>query len=303
MNRKLNTATRIGEFLGQESEYLKKLRTAVHLYELLEVQDNTQAIKDTILEIDDLNEWNINIHAYYRDGESIISSIINPEQSGNISILEFVIWLIIGGDNWDIEFEMYPMVDEIVEFLVLNGAKSNPRLYNSWLDVGEEYFDEDDQTIIKYKKIKKYLGLFMRTQKAQQRLALAKGIHDPSSTYSRNSRFVPGIAEMISNHLSQMPYNPEVAIRIKEEEVRDHEHLQKAEQRLALSKLLGMIPDYDTAIDVGENIGREPYNPEVSRRMREEEKRDIEHLNWLQSFSQYGGRRRNRTRKKRYQFY
>jgi len=58
-------------------------------------------------------------------------------------------------------------------------------------------------------------------RKAQQRLALAKGIHDPSSTYSRNSRFVPGIAEMISNHLSQMPYNPEVAIRIKEEEEND----------------------------------------------------------------------------------
>jgi len=52
MNRKLNTATRIGEFLGQESEDLKKLMTAVHLYELLEVQDNLQAIKDTIIEID-----------------------------------------------------------------------------------------------------------------------------------------------------------------------------------------------------------------------------------------------------------
>ena len=38
----------------------------------------------------------------------------------------------------------------------------------------------------------------------------------------------------------------------------------------------------------------------------QEEKRDHDHLDWLQSFSQYDGgrrRRRNRTRKRRYKFY
>ena len=75
---------------------------------------------------------------------------------------------------------------------------------------------------------------------------------------------------------------------------------QKAEQRLALSKLLGMIPDYDTAIEVGKNIGILPYNSEVAIRMREEEERDHEHLDWLQSFSQYdGGRNTQRWMRRR----
>ena len=77
--------------------------------------------------------------------------------------------------------------------------------------------------------------------------------------------------------------------RIRGKQTRRKIRTQKAEQRLALSKLLGMMTDYDTAIEVGDNIGILPYNPEVSRRMREEEERDHEHLDWLQSYSQYGG--------------
>jgi len=105
------------------------------------------------------------------------------------------------------------------------------------------------------------------------------------------------IADLLRRHMR----STRIQSRFRGKQTRRKMRTQKAEQRLALSKLLGMIPDYDTARMVGDNIGREQYNPEVSRRMIEEEERVQEHLNWLQSFSQYDGgrrRRRNRTRKK-----
>jgi hypothetical protein len=78
------------------------------------------------------------------------------------SILDFVIWLLIGRDNWNLDFFNYPMVDEIIRFLVINGAKSSPSLYLKWLSVEDEYEDPDDlpEAFMKYKKIKRYLGLF-----------------------------------------------------------------------------------------------------------------------------------------------
>ena len=153
---------------------------AENLYELLETQEDTQGIMNTILQIDDLNRWNINITDYVRhdlDIDHFVIDVENPEQThtarpGNRmvpvpidygdSILDFVIWLIIGGDNWDLDFEMYPMADEIVRFLVMNGAKSSPSLYSKWLSVEDEFGDPDDlpEAFMKYKKIKRYLGLF-----------------------------------------------------------------------------------------------------------------------------------------------
>ena len=48
-----------------------------------------------------------------------------------------------------------------------------------------------------------------KLQKAEQRLSLAKSMVYPS-TYSDNMRFVPEIAEGISEHLSRIPYSQEV---------------------------------------------------------------------------------------------
>ena len=159
--------------------------TAEKLYGLLEFQEDPQEIMDTIMETDDLNRWNINITDYLRyemDIDHFVIDVENPEQTHTAgpggrfvpipidygeSILDFVIWLLIGGDNWELDFVTYPMADEIVRFLVINGAKSSPSLYLKWLSVEGEFGDPDDllfwnqpEAFMKYKKIKKYLGLF-----------------------------------------------------------------------------------------------------------------------------------------------
>jgi len=154
---------------------------AGNLYELLEFQEDPQEIMDTIMEIDDLNRWNINITDYLRyemDIDHFVIDVENPEQTHTAgpggsfvpipidygeSILDFVIWLLIGGDNWELDFFTYPMADEIVRFLVINGAKSSPSLYLKWLSVEGEYedqFEDLPEAFMKYKKIKRYLGFF-----------------------------------------------------------------------------------------------------------------------------------------------
>ena len=69
-----------------------------------------------------------------------------------------------------------------------------------------------------------------RTQKATRKLSLAKSMTRPS-TYSDNMRYEPNIANMVGERLSRMPYNPEVAARIKEEERQDEErqHIEMAD--------------------------------------------------------------------------
>jgi len=76
-----------------------------------------------------------------------------------------------------------------------------------------------------------------RTQKAIQRLSMAKSMKYPS-TYSKNTRYVPGIAEMVSKYISQKQYNPEVARRMGEEEREEGEN-----ERIA-DYLLDMDDDY-----------------------------------------------------------
>jgi len=58
------------------------------------------------------------------------------------------------------------------------------------------------------------------------------------STYSKNTRYVPGIAEMVSKYISQKQYNPEVARRMGEEEREEGEN-----ERIA-DYLLDMDDDY-----------------------------------------------------------
>ena len=119
---------------------------AEKLFSLLEFNSDVHNIMDIILEIDDLNRWNIDIDSYLNYGfntdEFIIDTDIVMDQYNNnivplnkgISMLEFYIdlWLIEG----DYEFDLYPMMDEIIRFLVINGAKSSPKIYNKWLQKG-----------------------------------------------------------------------------------------------------------------------------------------------------------------------
>jgi len=57
---------------------------------------------------------------------------------------------------------------------------------------------------------------------------MASAMSKPS-TYSRNTRFVPGIAEMISEYISQKPYNPEVTRRMRAEEREEEENERMAQ--------------------------------------------------------------------------
>ena len=136
---------------------------------------------------------------------------------------------------------------DIVELLLSGGANPNYRDNdgNTALSIAEEDGHTEIAELLRRNMItriqSKIRGKRTRRkirgkQQAEQTLSLTKGLDDPSSTYSKHSRYVPGITEIISKHLSEIPYNPEVA-----------------------------------------------------RRMREEEEIEREHLDWLQSFSQYGG--------------
>jgi len=58
----------------------------------------------------------------------------------------------------------------------------------------------------------------MRTQKAKQRASLMKTAYANDSIIGQNMRFDENIYEDISKYLSQMPYNPEAARRMIEEE-------------------------------------------------------------------------------------
>ena len=85
-------------------------------------------------------------------------------------------------------------------------------LYNI-LQYANSYRDRQAATLIE-----SYMVKMNKTQKAKQISSLAKSM-DGDSTYSKNiKRYVPGIAQNISEHLRRMPYNPDVARRIEEEE-------------------------------------------------------------------------------------
>ena len=58
----------------------------------------------------------------------------------------------------------------------------------------------------------------IRTQTAKQNLAFTKGLEDRPLIYGRHVRYEPNIDQLISEKLSSMSYNPEVARRMEVEE-------------------------------------------------------------------------------------
>ena len=110
---------------------------------------------------------------------------------------------------------------EILKILLASGADPfqkfkkesyEDRLYNI-LQYANSYRDRQAATLIE-----SYMEKMNKTQKAKQISSLAKSMENPS-TYSKNiKRYVPGIAQNISEHLRRMPYNPDVARRMEEEE-------------------------------------------------------------------------------------
>lgn len=205
---------------------------AINLYELLETQENPQEIMDIMPSIDDLNRWNFNMEGYLDSYNGDVSmhviDVENPVQNYTInpmstrmvplpinygiSILDFMV------ESWDIEgdwdFELYPMMDEIIRMLVINGAKSSPKIYNKWLR-RRDIMMHVPRRRRKYEKIKHYLGLFTtinRLKNVRKRNRNAKTIqrrirgnrsrlyNDRPTQYMRN---IPGLKKSAWNIIDQ----------------------------------------------------------------------------------------------------
>ena len=201
---------------------------AENLYDLLETQENPQDIMDIIVEINDLNRWNFDMFAYEKYGFNASEFVIDLENPGQyhtiygISLLDYVIELsLIEGDY---DFDLYPLLDEIVKFLVINGAKSSPKIYNKWLQRSDMYYapngepldDSDPIKIRIYEKVKHYLGLFNTVNKlknVRKKNRKAKTIQrrlrgnrsrlynsDNPTKYMRN---VPGLRKGVANKIDE----------------------------------------------------------------------------------------------------
>ena len=121
-------------------------------------------------------------------------------------------------------------ITEIVRLLLEKGADVNIRdengdtalsqaLYRGYTEIVALLERHMDATRIQSRFRGKRTRRKAKTQKANQGLSLGKALDDGSSTYSENMRrYQPEIAEMISQRLSEMPYNPEVTRRMKEED-------------------------------------------------------------------------------------
>ena len=120
------------------------------------------------------------------------------------------------------------MADEIVKALVLNGAKSSPYLYNSWLEMEDYYQDydayEDDETYEEtnnmYNNIKNYLGLFNTINKlknVRKRNRKAKTIQkrirgNRSRLYNdRPTQYMRNIPKMAPKPKAKSPAKPKAS--------------------------------------------------------------------------------------------
>jgi hypothetical protein len=126
---------------------------------------------------------------------------------------------------------------------------------------------------------------------------------DMPSTYSKNIKsYEPGIAEMIQSHLSRMPYNPEVARRMVEED--ENERMAEAKTQRALQQMsAAQAPlDFDVSGMIGKHLKNMPYNPKVTGRMvleREEEDENERMADYLDTMKKYGGRKKKKRKKKK----
>jgi len=282
---------------------------AEKLFSLLEFNSDVHNIMDIILEIDDLNRWNIDIDSYLNYGfntdEFIIDTDIVMDQYNNnivplnkgISMLEFYIdlWLIEG----DYEFDLYPMMDEIIRFLVINGAKSSPKIYNKWLQKSDVYYDENGEPfddiepyiIRKYEKIKHYLGLFNtvnRLKNVRKKNRKAKTIQrrlrgnrsrlyhsDNPTKYMRN---VPGLRKGVANKIDEGLREDE--IESPDREIFKTEHFDPkwmSDREIEGNRLMA---DYvDTLDQYGGNSYRNKY--ERCKKMSESQQRAIDRITRL----------------------
>jgi hypothetical protein len=205
---------------------ISQKQLAENLYILLEEYDNPRRIFRLIELIDDLNRWNISIRDYENYDLDISSFVIDvndpiitydqgkeePTIIYGDSMLTFFIWMI----KWELDSGMYPMADEIVKTLILNGAKSSPYLYNSWLLMEDEYDDEGEESYEMYNNIKNYLGLFntinklknVRNKNKKARTIQKRFRGNRSRLYNSDNptkymRNVPGLKKSVWNEINK----------------------------------------------------------------------------------------------------
>jgi hypothetical protein len=268
----------------------------------------SQRIINLIPLIDDLNRWNIIIRDYEKydlDIGIFIVDVNNPIRTyttGNRplpidygdSMLTFFIWSI---KNY-LDSDMHPMADEIVKMLILNGAKSSPYLYNSWLELKDFYQDNDDgtdenyeETSDMYDNIKNYLGLFNTINKlknVRKKNRKAKTIQrrlrgnrsrlyhsDNPTKYMRN---VPGLRKGVANKIDEGLREDE--IESPDREIFKTEHFDPkwmSDREIEGNRLMA---DYvDTLDQYGGNSYRNKY--ERCKKMSESQQRAIDRITRL----------------------
>jgi len=266
-----------------------QLELAEQLYELVEERmEYDDDIKSYISEIKDLNRWNINLEDYiYSGGEDISAFVIdvkNPTQGSIVessleygeTILDFIIWNLMVRDGVAADGGFSEKTSELIEVLILNGAKSSKDVYNKWLGEEEFYRDlEDDWLFAEYNKIKGYLKEMIdreekrvanETQKAYQRLSQVKSVKYPS-TYSENTRYVPAINEMISMLLSEIPHSVDVDRRRELEETLE-ETVNKE-----ISEYLGDMEKYGGKRKKNKRTAKKSHRKSKKRTSRKPRKR------------------------------
>ena len=266
-----------------------QLELAEQLYELVEERmEYDDDIKSYISEIKDLNRWNINLEDYiYSGGEDISAFVIdvkNPTQGSIVessleygeTILDFIIWNLMVRDGVAADGGFSEKTSELIEVLILNGAKSSKDVYNKWLSEEEFYrVLEDDWLFAEYNKIKGYLKEMIdreekrvanETQKAYQRLSQVKSVKYPS-TYSENTRYVPAINEMISMLLSEIPHSVDVDRRRELEETLE-ETVNKE-----ISEYLGDMEKYGGKRKKNKRTAKKSHRKSKKRTSRKPRKR------------------------------
>jgi len=266
-----------------------QLELAEQLYELVEERmEYDDDIKYYISEMKDLNRWNINLEDYiYSGGEDISAFVIdvkNPTQGSIVessleygeTILDFIIWNLMVRDGVAADGGFSEKTSELIEVLILNGAKSSKDVYNKWLSEEEFYrVLEDDWLFAEYNKIKGYLKEMIdreekrvanETQKAYQRLSQVKSVKYPS-TYSENTRYVPAINEMISMLLSEIPHSVDVDRRRELEETLE-ETVNKE-----ISEYLGDMEKYGGKRKKNKRTAKKSHRKSKKRTSRKPRKR------------------------------
>ena len=266
-----------------------QLELAEQLYELVEERmEYDDDIKYYISEMKDLNRWNIDLKGYiYSGGEDISAFVIdvkNPTQGSIVessleygeTILDFIIWNLMVRDGVAADGGFSEKTSELIEVLILNGAKSSKDVYNKWLSEEEFYrVLEDDWLFAEYNKIKGYLKEMIdreekrvanETQKAYQRLSQVKSVKYPS-TYSENTRYVPAINEMISMLLSEIPHSVDVDRRRELEETLE-ETVNKE-----ISEYLGDMEKYGGKRKKNKRTAKKSHRKSKKRTSRKPRKR------------------------------